>query len=549
MQRSYVSSVKNKWVQDMDKKNIFSNFFNGPLDATPNEESTSIDKIDNNSNDLADSSEFSADELDLFNQSILDHLRDVVPPNKFRILFEKTFALHDIQNQKIFFLVGTEMLAKMISDSYKSHLSTAILNTLGENYEIQISVSKASIDISSSKNNILHTLNESKSTSFYEKTKIKSPKFTLTPESTEINAIQNSSHTFSHEPPKQTSTSNPSKLIDPNKNFANFISGSSNNLAFASAFSIAQNPGKVENSKSLYIYSDSGLGKTHLLHAIANKVNQEHPNLVVFFISATDFINQFVDSKIKNTVNEFMKKYTTVVDILMIDDIHGLSNKEGTQDVFFQIFNSLYENKKQLIFTSDKKPKDILGIPERLKTRLQWGLIVDIQRPDYETKISILKSYAAQKDIFIPDTIIELMASAQTESIRELEGFINLLSHVSGIEGIPIDENLAKKYLRLEQTKVKKITPESITKNVATQMKLNVADIKSTKRTKDLAIARHIAIYLTKKHTHITLKEIGQYFGGRNHSTILSSIAKIEDEIKINIALSEDIIQIEKRIH
>lgn len=530
----------------MDEKTLFSHFFDGSL--TQENEKKEIEKKNlSNSDDLANDSDFSEQELSLINQEVLNQLQTTVPQNKFRTFFEKTFALNDIQNGKAIFVASTDLLKTMITNSYKDQLASAISGTLGEDYDVEIRVSEVKPELNNNKNNILHALKQEKSNSFYEKTKVKQPKFSLSPDNEEINAIKSSPTAFV-QPPVTNKKSNPSKLIDPNKNFDNFVSGSSNNLAFASAYAIAQNPGNVENSKSLYIYSDPGLGKTHLLHAIANKVNEEHPNLVVFFVSATDFINQFLEARMQNSINDFMEKYTNVVDILMIDDIHGLSNKEGTQDVFFQIFNSLYDHKKQLIFTSDKKPKDIIGIPERLKSRLQWGLIVDIQRPDFETRVTILNSYASQKNVFIPDNVTELMATAQTDSIRELEGYINLLSHVSMLEGIPIDLNLAKKYLRLEQTKVKKITAESITKAVANQMKLNVADIKSTKRTKDLANARHISIYLTKKHTQLTLKEIGQFFGGRNHSTVLTSITKIQDEVKININLSEELVQIEKKL-
>jgi len=534
----------------MDEKNLFSHFFEGSLPlGNDKEDEIKKETISNNSSELISDSDFSEEELSLINQEVLDQLKNNVPPNKFRTFFEKTFALNDLRDGVAIFVASTNLLKRMILNSYKDQLICAISETLGEKYEVEINVSEVKTDTNSNKNNILHSLNQEKNSSFYEKTKIKQPKFTLSADSAEINAIKNSPATFARESNIPVKKSNPSRLIDTNKNFSNFISGSSNNLAFASAYAIAKNPGNVENSKSLYIYSDPGLGKTHLLHAIANKVNEEHPNLVVFFVSASDFIDQFIEARMQNSINDFMDKYTKVVDILMIDDIHGLGGKEGTQDIFFQIFNSLYDNKKQLIFTSDKKPKDIIGIPERLKSRLQWGLTVDIQRPDYETRITILNSYASQKNVFIPDNVTTLMASAQTESIRELEGFINLLSHVSSIEGIPIDLNLAKKYLKLEQTKVKKITAESITKAVASQMRLNIADIKSSKRTKDLATARHISMFLIKKHTQLTLKEIGGFFDGRNHSTVITSIDKIHEEIKINLVLSEEIMTIEKKIH
>lgn len=530
-----------------DKNFPFDLFIKNPLSA--GDEVKTVQKPTATSDMCAaSSSQFSEEELNIINQEILSHLQQTVPEAKFTTFFEKTFALNDIKNGQALFLVSTNLIKIMISNGYIENVKAALLHTLGEQYSVEISVSAVNTELSSNNNNILNSINKEKTTSFYEKNKVK-PKFTLSPEPQEAEAITKrpiSSVAYQNE---DYSRSNPSKLIDPKKTFESFISGPSNNLAYASAYAIATNPGSVDDSKSLYIYSDPGLGKTHLLHAIANKVNAEKPELVLFFISATDFIHQFVKARLDNTINDFMKKYTQDVDILMIDDIHGLSNKEGTQDVFFQVFNSLYENKKQLVFTSDKTPKEIDGLPKRLKSRFQGGLVIDIQRPDFETKIAILKSYAQNKDVFIQDSIIELMASAQTESIRELEGFINRFSLISMTLNTPIDEATAVKFLDLENTKIKKITVETVTKLVAQHYKLIPADIRSAKRTKELATARHLSIYLTKKHTTLTLNEIGKYFGGRNHSTVLTSINKIETELKSNLAFFDEVANLERKLH
>ncbi len=337
--------------------------------------------------------------------------------------------------------------------------------------------------------------------------------------------------------------------IDKKKSFSSFVAGSSNNLAFASAQSIALQNNVSGNISSLYIYGDTGLGKTHLLHAIANKINEEDPTLVVIFLSAADFMNQFIEATMAGALSHFMTKYTKLVDVLLIDDIQGISGKEATQNIFFQIFESLHQNKKRVVFTSDKQPNEILGLPDRLKSRLKGGLVVDIIKPDFETKIMILKSYASQKDVFIPDSVIELMANAKTESIRELEGFINLLSYTSNLDGRVIDDSLAKKYLKLDSILDKVDTPESILKQVSIKMKLMTADIKSVKQTKDLSNARHIAIYLIRERcSDLTLKAIGEFFGGRTHSTVSTSIKKVERRLVNDAAFLVLVEEIEKKL-
>ncbi len=525
----------------------FDLFLGGPSTIKSDDPQNKTNLVQNNlSTSSSSESDFTEEELQIFNESILEELKQSIPQNKFKTLFENTFALSDLKEDRAIFLANTKVIKTMILNSYIKNITDALINTLGKPYEVEINVSGVNANLSPNTKNILNPINQEKSNSFYEKNRGKnSLPLPLDPE--EKTAITRSSfhlHTQTYD-----NNYNPSKSIDPEKTFETFISGPSNNLAYASAFAIAQNPGGVDNSKSLYIYSNPGLGKTHLLHAIANKINREHPSLVLFFVSASDFINQFVDARMNDQINNFMKKYTQDVDILMIDDIHGLSHKEGTQDVFFQIFNSLYENKKQLVFTSDKKPKDIIGIPERLKSRLQWGLIVDIQPPDFETKVAILKSYAHSKDVYLSDEIINLIASANTSNIRELESSINFLSLLTTTMNTPLDEAMVIKYLNLDQIKVKKITPDLIVRNVAHFYKLNIADIKSNRRLKELAHARHVSIYLIKKHTSLTLKEIGNVLGGRNYATVIASIHKIEEEIKNNIKLADDIIEIEKKLH
>lgn len=335
--------------------------------------------------------------------------------------------------------------------------------------------------------------------------------------------------------------------IDPKKDFTNFIVGASNNLAYASAVGVAQSPGR--KYPSLYIHSSSGLGKTHLLHAIANGIKEKFPEMRICLTTAREFMKEFIEYIRNNKISDFQKKYSEHVDVLMIDDIHELQKKPATQDEFFHIFNALYHNNKQLVFTSDKPPQEIDGIEERVKTRLQWGLIVDIQKPDLETRMAILQEKARQLDLYLSDEILTLIASSIKSNIRELEGSLLRLSAYTDINNVEIDLETVKELLNIDHSEITdKLTIDHIAKNTAQYFKIHLADLKSKSRNKDIARARHIAMYLSRKLIHATQQEIGLYFGGRDHSTVINGVKKIEDQLKTDTSLSRDLFEVETKL-
>jgi chromosomal replication initiator protein len=338
-------------------------------------------------------------------------------------------------------------------------------------------------------------------------------------------------------------------MIHPDKTFTSFVVGPSNNMAFSAAKAVAEKPGNRGSYPTLYIYSGSGLGKTHLLHAVANEVKERYPELIICLISAKEFINEMIQSVQSNSMSDFMRRYTDRVDLLMIDDIHEIRNKETTQDLIFDIFNMLHKKGKQLIFTSDMDPSKIDGISERLKTRLGWGLVIDIQKPDLETRIAILKRKAGEIDLYLTDDILNLIANSVRSSIRELEGALLKLHAYYSLMGIDLDYELVKRYLGLDNIEeIKEVTLDTVAKATSQYFRITVADLKSRTRKKDVAHARHVAMFLSRKIVNSTLDEVGKFYGGRDHTTVLSAEKNIFERIKVEGALAKDILYIENNL-
>jgi chromosomal replication initiator protein len=345
---------------------------------------------------------------------------------------------------------------------------------------------------------------------------------------------------------------NPNKnsiIIDKEKTFQNFIVGPTNNMAQAAATAVAQAPGKNGKYPSLYVHSNSGLGKTHLLHAIANEIALRHPILNICLISSKNFMDELISLVQQNKFNDFVKKYTENIDVLMIDDIHELKDKKGTQDQFFHIFNELHNKGKQLVFTSDKPPKEIDGISERIKTRLQWGLVVDIQSPDLETRIAILKRKMQSLDLYVTEDVLTLIASKIKTNIRELEGSLVKLKAVSELMNVEIEIDLVKDQLMFNQNENdKEITMEQISKATAQYYRIPLADLKSKSRNQEITKARHIAMYLSRRIASSKQQEIGEFFGGRDHSSVIHAVNTICEKMKTDGSLSKDINSIESSL-
>ena len=316
-----------------------------------------------------------------------------------------------------------------------------------------------------------------------------------------------------------------SPALNPRYTFDQFVSGAGNQFAHAASMAVANNPATTYNP--LFIYGGVGLGKSHLLNAVGHKIIADNCNTRICYCSAEKFMHDMVNCIKLNKMDEFRARFRSI-DVLLIDDIQFIARKERTQVEFFHTFNALYEAGKQIIITSDKFPREI-DIEDRLRSRFEWGLIADIQAPDLETKIAILKKKADINNIKLPDDVAYFLASSDTRNIRELEGMLIRLGAYSSLQHIPITLNMAKNNLKdILVDKRKEITVELIQKTVADHFGLKIADLKSEKRLKAFVQARQIAIWLCRDMTTASYPDIGARFGGKDHSTVIHATKKIE---------------------
>ncbi|MDO4481608.1 MAG: chromosomal replication initiator protein DnaA [Bacillota bacterium] len=330
------------------------------------------------------------------------------------------------------------------------------------------------------------------------------------------------------------------EFINPKYTFDNFVIGKANNFAHAAANAVAKAPAEIYNP--LFIYGGAGLGKTHLINAIANDLAKNRPELDVLYVSSETFVNEMVESIKNKTNNEFRNKYRSV-DVLIIDDIQFLEKKEGTQEEFFHTFNTLYNNHKQIIITSDKPPKEMQNLEERLKSRFGWSLIADINPPDIETRNAILRKKAEQENMEITPGLLEAIdyiAEKIQYNVRELEGALIRVSARSKLENTPISREFAKNILKdVYVDKDKALTTSAIKESVSRYFNIKVSEIESSKRSRNLAYPRQIAMYLCRELTKLSLPKIGEEFGNRDHTTVIHAHSKIEAEIKVNSNLNE----------
>lgn len=347
----------------------------------------------------------------------------------------------------------------------------------------------------------------------------------------------------------QTSLQNAN--LNPRYTFDSFVVGANNNLAHAASLAVAESPGEIYNP--LFIYGGVGLGKTHLMHSIAHFILKNNPNAKILYVTSEKFTNELIDA-IRNKNNfsttEFREKYRNN-DVLLIDDIQFIIGKESTQEEFFHTFNTLHEAKKQIIISSDKPPKDIETLEERLRSRFEWGLTVDIQSPDYETRMAILRKKEELEGYNIDNEVIKYIATNIKSNIRELEGALTKIVALSKLDNNrEIDINLAEKALKdiIAPNSKKEITPESIIQVVADHFGITPLDISSQKRNKEVVFPRQIVMYLCQDMTDASLQVIGKYLGGRDHTTIIHGREKIAAELKINENLSNTIDILKKKI-
>ncbi|SEF97991.1 chromosomal replication initiator protein [Caloramator fervidus] len=408
-----------------------------------------------------------------------------------------------ITNNIIYLLAPNEFTKGVLDVRYKDLIANAVKLVTSKKYEIRFILSTEEININES-----NTVNQKK-----EKTE----------------DIQTS-------------------MLNPKYTFETFVVGNSNRFAHAASLAVAEAPAKAYNP--LFIYGGVGLGKTHLMHAIGHYILSNNPSAKVVYVSSEKFTNELINAIKDDKNEEFRNKYRNV-DVLLIDDIQFIAGKERTQEEFFHTFNSLYEANKQIIISSDRPPKEIPTLEDRLRSRFEWGLIADIQPPDFETRIAILKKKADMENLNIPNEVMVYIANKIQSNIRELEGALIRIVAYSSLTNKEISVDLAAEALKdfISNKNTKQITIELIMDVVASYYNLRPDDLKSQKRTKNVAFPRQIAMFLARKLTDLSLPKIGEEFGGRDHTTVIHAYEKISQGYEKDQNLKDTIDELIRKIN
>ncbi len=340
---------------------------------------------------------------------------------------------------------------------------------------------------------------------------------------------------------------NSAAQLNPKYNFEGFVSGAGNQFARAAAEAVAERPSKAYNP--LFLYGGVGLGKTHLMHAIGHEVKRRQPQSAICYVSSEKFTNEMISYVRNEKMSSFRDKYRGV-DVLLIDDIQFLASKERTQDEFFHTFNALHESMKQIVIASDRPPKDLAGLEERLRSRFEWGLIADIQPPDLETKVAILQQKAESENAVLPTDVALYMAQNIRTNVRELEGALTRLLAWQQLNGVEITMPMAQQCLKqFIDTQIRKITIEAIQRAVAEQFGMRVAELKQKNNSRAVVVPRQIAMYLAKQMTDSSLPEIGRQFGGKHHTTVMHSVSKIDEERRTDKDLNRTLNKLQETLN
>jgi len=335
--------------------------------------------------------------------------------------------------------------------------------------------------------------------------------------------------------------------LNSNYTFDNFIEGDCNRLARSAGLAVAQRPGTT-SFNPLMLYGGVGLGKTHLAQAIGNEIKFSFEDKFILYVSSEKFTNQFFEAIKNNNIQEFSNFYLNV-DVLLIDDVQFFEGKEKTQEIFFHIFNHLHQSGKQIIMTSDRPPKDLNGLMERLVSRFKWGLVADLQQPDYETRVAIIKKKMQAEGIIIPDEVVEYMAYSVDTNIRDIEGVLISLVANSSLLRKEVDLQLAKETLKnIIHDIDSEVSVDYIQKSVAEFFKLSVDQLKARTRKKEIVTARQISMYFSKEYTDLSLKSIGYHFGGRDHTTVLHALQVVSDQYETNSSYKKTIDELRKKL-
>ncbi len=335
-------------------------------------------------------------------------------------------------------------------------------------------------------------------------------------------------------------------FLNPEYTFSTFVVGRNTEFAHAASYNVARNPGQGYNP--LFICGPVGMGKTHLLHAVGHQILEQFPSLRINYFSAERFLNECISAIRRQEMDKFRLKYRENCDILLVDDVQYIGRGEATQEEFFHMINAFIEKRKQVVLASDRMPKDILNLEDRNRSRLEWGLIADIQMPDLETRVAILRYKAERMGLRLAEDVVNYIARISKRSIRELEGNLKKVKMFSELQGLSIDSELAKRVLNSHETQTT-ISLEDIQKLVADHFKVKIADLKSTTRAKVIVVPRQIAMYLIKKHLDRPLVEIGRAFGGKDHTTVMNALERIDFLQQKDMDIKNDLEELTTRIH
>jgi chromosomal replication initiator protein len=347
--------------------------------------------------------------------------------------------------------------------------------------------------------------------------------------------------------PERDKPQRPSNNLILKYTFENFVIGASNQFAHAASIAVANQPG--EHYNPLFIYGGVGLGKTHLVNAIGHRATAKRASLKVVYLSSESFMNELIASLRRDKMDEFKTRFRNT-DLLILDDVQFIAGKERTQEEFFHTFNSLYESHKQIVITSDKFPKEIPGLEDRLRNRFEWGLIADIQPPDMETRVAILQKKAETEGVQLPHDVAIFLASNIDSNVRELEGSLTRLGAFASLTRSTITIDLAKEVLRKTLKGAQtEITVESIQKTICDYYNIKLGDLKAKRRTKNIAFPRQVAMYLCRKYTETSFPGIGDKFGGRDHSTVIHASKTIEKKIKEDPYMQTTIDKLERNLN
>ncbi len=458
-------------------------------------------------------------------------IKDNVNPQSFKTWFEPIKSIK-VEDKVLTIQVPSQFFYEWLEEHYVTLLKKALEKELGPGSKLEYNII---VDNSANSNTRAYTINvPTRNTPYNNKNEVGAP----------LNVNANIHNPFIIPGLKKL---NIDSQLNRNYTFDNFIEGDCNRLPRSAGFAVANKPGGTAFNP-LMIFGGVGLGKTHLVHAIGNRIKEVSPNKSVLYVSSEKFVNQYVDSCKNGNNNDFLNFYQ-LLDVLIVDDVQFFAKKEKTQEIFFQIFNHLHQNNKQIIITSDRAPRDLKDLDERLLSRFKWGLSADLQTPDLETRINILEYKMYQDGIQLNSEIIEYLAHNIDSNIRELEGaLISLLAQAS-LNRKDIDLELAKKMIKnFVKNASREISIEYIQKLVSDYYSLTVDQLKSKTRKREIVQARQISMYFAKQLTKAPLKKIGMHFGGRDHSTVIHACQTVNDLIDTDKKFRGDVEEISKRI-